>query len=649
MITGTAANDVLQGTSSDDTILGLAGDDWIDGGSGADTIDAGEGNDVVTISGTQHITVYHADGGAGTDTLVLAGTGQFWPTDVRNFEILSIGASGQFMELSGFSNIVLDSGVRAELSYSFNPNASVQMNGGIFILGMNSSIRDLSASSSGEVFRIAIGASVSGGVNLGAGTDRFGTAASTLDLSRNSPFGGSVSGGEGFDEVELGTLDGTPTIVEHYRSDLSRLIDFEQLTVRTNSLPGSPRFVADVTFAGAHSFTSVSLGAFGRFAFDGATLPIAVVQLGEGSELTIAAGSSLGEIRVLPSGPEFEAYGAARRAVTIVNAGELRGGVTLGDHDDVYDGRSSSYGTSVSGGLGNDLLLGGSGDDLLLGDAGNDRLFGGSGADSLTGGLGDDLYEVDHVADAVFEKAGGGSDQVFAYVDFTLSGQIETLNMSFGNQRHGGGDSSDNLIIGNGAANMLAGFGGNDRIEGGAGNDVVLGGTGADIMIGGDGNDIYEVDNVGDAAFEAAGGGTADNVYAYVDFALGANVENLVMAYGNQRFGTGNAGDNIIVGNASGNVIEGGAGYDTLTGGGGSDFFIIKPGFGVDVVTDFAAGAGSQDALLFSSTLFTSFAGVMANAAQVGADVWIGDGNGNTVVLTGVAMSSLHQDDFGFV
>ena len=85
-----------------------------------------------------------------------------------------------------------------------------------------------------------------------------------------------------------------------------------------------------------------------------------------------------------------------------------------------------------------------------------------------------------------------------------------------------------------------------------------------------------------------------------------------------------------------------------MTGGAGSDLFIVNENFGVEVITDFAAGAGSEDAVLFSRSLFTTFNQVMANAAQVGADTWIGDGLGNTVVLTGVQIGSLHPDDFGF-
>jgi Ca2+-binding RTX toxin-like protein len=316
---------------------------------------------------------------------------------------------------------------------------------------------------------------------------------------------------------------------------------------------------------------------------------------------------------------------------------------------------------------GNDRLDGGTGEDRLEGGDGADILIGGSGADVMLGGDGADTYEVDNTSDVVSEGLGQGTDQVFSYVNYAMPDNVENLYMNYGNQTYGYGNALDNIIIGNAQANVIEGRSGNDVIVGGAGNDIVdggagndrleggdgidvlLGGTGADLMVGGDGSDFYEVDNAGDVVFEQAGEGTADNVYAYVDFALPDNLDNLVMVYGNQRFGTGNAGDNIIVGNGQSNVIEGGAGYDTMTGGAGSDFFIVRPGFGVDVITDFQAGAGTEDAILFSTTLFTSFSQVMANSAQVGADTWIGDGLGNTVVLVGVQMTNLHPNDFGWI
>ena len=202
------------------------------------------------------------------------------------------------------------------------------------------------------------------------------------------------------------------------------------------------------------------------------------------------------------------------------------------------------------------------------------------------------------------------------------------------------GGSGNDTLIGNGAANVL---------QGGLGNDVLLGGAGADILIGGSGSDLYEVDDLGDVVVESPGQAAADVVFAYVNFALPRGVEHLVLSYGNQTYGYGNELDNIIIGNAQGNVLEGGGGYDTITGGPGSDLFIVNPNFGVDVITDFVAGQGTEDAIYFSRQLFGSFQQVLNNAAQVGLDTWIGDGLGNTVVLQNVALSSLHPDDFGFI
>lgn len=211
------------------------------------------------------------------------------------------------------------------------------------------------------------------------------------------------------------------------------------------------------------------------------------------------------------------------------------------------------------------------------------------------------------------------------------------LGVVIENARTGAGADT---LIGNAAANML---------HGGAGNDVLLGGAGSDVLFGGSGSDIYEVDDLGDSVVEGDEAGSSDIVFSYVDFTLASGAEHLVLSYGNQIYGYGNAGHNIIIGNSRGNVLEGRAGYDTITGGAGSDLFIVNPGFGVDVITDFSAGPGTEDAVYFSRQLFSNFQQVLNNSAQVGTDTWIGDGLGNTVVLQNVQLSSLHADDFGFI
>jgi VCBS repeat-containing protein len=89
---------------------------------------------------------------------------------------------------------------------------------------------------------------------------------------------------------------------------------------------------------------------------------------------------------------------------------------------------------------------------------------------------------------------------------------------------------------------------------------------------------------------------------------------------------------------------------DLLTGAGGDDLFVFSDGHGADTVTDFQAGAGTDDALDLSGVSeITDLADLLANhATDVGANMEIDTGNGNSVTLIGVNATDLHQDDFLF-
>ena len=58
---------------------------------------------------------------------------------------------------------------------------------------------------------------------------------------------------------------------------------------------------------------------------------------------------------------------------------------------------------------------------------------------------------------------------------------------------------------------------------------MLNGGRGNDTLAGGAGNDTYWVDSTGDRITEGASAGT-DTVMAAVDWTLGANLENLILA-----------------------------------------------------------------------------------------------------------------------
>jgi serralysin len=141
------------------------------------------------------------------------------------------------------------------------------------------------------------------------------------------------------------------------------------------------------------------------------------------------------------------------------------------------------------------------------------------------------------------------------------------------------GGSGADTMIGNEVDNVLTGNTGNDTIAGNAGNDTLNGGVGIDSMTGGTGNDLYFIDVAGDQVFELAGEGT-DTVSSGIDYALGGNVENLVLT-GSAASGTGNELDNVLTGNALANRLDGGAGADRLVGGDGTDW--LTGGAGGDI------------------------------------------------------------------
>ncbi len=210
-------------------------------------------------------------------------------------------------------------------------------------------------------------------------------------------------------------------------------------------------------------------------------------------------------------------------------------------------------------------------------------------------------------------------------------------------------------------------------------------------MLGGVGDDIYTVDNVNDVVTEFSGEGTADQVNSTVSFALGLNVEKLVLGGSADINGTGNGLDNYILGNGGSNTLIGGAGKDVISGGAGNDFITggldgdqLTGGLGADTFVyttlgDFGSGgtndrisdfnradgdkldltgvdansnlATDQAFTFLGAGAFTHTAGELRSTATASGNIVQGDVNGDgvadfTFVVVGPA--SLVSGDFFF-
>jgi Ca2+-binding RTX toxin-like protein len=282
--------------------------------------------------------------------------------------------------------------------------------------------------------------------------------------------------------------------------------------------------------------------------------------------------------------------------------------------------RVTLTGTAELGG-GNEfanLITGNGIANSLVGHGGNDTLDGGAGYDSMEGGDGDDVYVIGALNDVILEAEDAGIDtarvafSVAASTLYTVGSNVENAVLTGTGAVHLAGNALDNRLIGNASANSLNGAAGNDTLAGAAGNDT------------------YIVDTAGDEIVEAAGGGTDSARSTAATFALGANVEHLVLL-GGALAGTGNASANAITGNASANTLDGGAGNDTLTGGLGDDVYVVNTT--TDRVVELAGGGVDT----IQSTVGFSLAALpqVENLVLFGSAPVNATGNGDNNVLTG--------------
>ncbi|MEO1210418.1 MAG: hypothetical protein AAFX78_12820 [Cyanobacteria bacterium J06638_20] len=228
----------------------------------------------------------------------------------------------------------------------------------------------------------------------------------------------------------------------------------------------------------------------------------------------------------------------------------------------------------ISALAGNDRVSGLAGNDRLAGQEGNDRLIGGAGRDNLLGGSGRDVL----LGGADDDRLLGGTDD-------------DRLNGNGGNDRLVGGAGSDTLR-GDAGADTLVGGVANDTLLGGSGNDRLLGSAGDDALNGQSGNDIVR----------------------------------------------GGSGNDVLRGGIGNDRLIGDQGNDLITTGEGRDRIVIRPGQGLDRVTDFSDG---QDRIVLGGIRFEQL-----SIQQRNNHVLISVGSERLLRLNNTQVGAISEADF---
>jgi len=677
---GSTAPVTTTGTIAAEILIGGRGDDVLTGGGGGDVFHAGAGNDRMIV---EDLAFDLADGGTGTDTLVLGGAGlsldlanPLVAAKLQGIERIDLTGTGnntlivsQLALLGGIGSVV---GGKHILVVERNVGDTVQfaesnwINAGTFIAS-NEKFERWVLGNAEVHFRIGAGATIVGT----AGDDVISTTVTVPGQPLATALNDVIDGGLGADRMAAGAGDdvyivdnvGDRTIeaagegVDLVRASISWTLadNVENLELSSgadhgfgnglaNRITGN---AADNTLDGGLGADSLA-GGLGNDTYWVDDVGDVVVEGVNGGIDTVLSSithtlqanvenltlTGAGAINGTGNGLDNWLTGNAGINTLAGAAGNDTYVVDLGDivveqagqgTDTVRASASFVLGANVENlTLTGSAHINGTGNglaNLIEGNAGNNVLDGGAGADTMAGGLGDDTYRVDVAGDVVTEGVDGGMDTVEAWVSWRLDStfNVEILRLMGTADLNGVGDHRSNFLYGNSGRNLLIGAGGDDVLDGGANNDAMLGGIG---------DDTFVVDSLGDVVVEEAGEGT-DTVNASLSWALGANFEQLRLMGTANLDGAGNALNNVLFGNAGRNVLDGGAGADMMNGGLGDDIYTVDQ---TDDAVVEVAGGGTD--LVQSSVSFVLGANVENLALKLSANI---DATGNELanVLTG--------------
>lgn len=368
--------------------------------------------------------------------------------------------------------------------------------------------------------------------------------------------------------------------------------------------------------------------------------------------------------------------------------------IALGDGNNSFAGGGAWVGSLLSF-KGDDTfkMAGTSADQVSMGDGKNTFVGGSEWVGSLRSGDGNDtvtvkdgsveMIDLGHGQNTINIIGSGWVASVVAYDDkdvlkITGTSQVGSINLGAGNNIIQTGTNwvgsivtygdDDTVRIGSGGAELVTmGAGNNTLIAAGwvgnvqayGGNDTVtlgVGGAGHVALYGGD--DMVHVSETTDDGTTMLDGGKGTDTVDFGSFSIDVQISlsdpleyvtntAIFVVTGFENLTTGSGNDELL-GSSVANILNAGKGTDTMTGGGGADTFVFASGDGHDTIEDFDP-AESDVIDLSAVTQITSFSDLTANhMEQMGSDVVIDDGAGDTITLKDVTLASLSAGQFVF-
>jgi len=668
---GGSGSDQLTGSNTDNLLQGGLGDDQLAGGLGSDSYlyASGDGNDTIDES---------EDDGA-TDRLVLSDLVNSDVTfslglDSADDLVLSVNATGQVITItnqfsvthpgSGIEQLVFADGTiwtRAEISAAFDKNAAP-------VLGANAGLT-LSAGAIGTIgsalldfddidntdaeitytvtVAVAHGTLYRDGVALGV-NDTFTQADLNADLITYEHDGGQITS----DSFTFDVTDPTTGSVTGQTFAVTVTADAITGTTGDDDLSGTSgddRFVGglgnDTLEGGLGSDTYVyELGDGIDWINDwGDVTDTDVIQLGSGisaGNVRVERGSqSIWDmVLVLNGSDQITVEGHFGNNIQFIEEVRFNGGPTWTEEDlrlSYLAQHSTTGADTIDGFFVDDVIYAGAGDDTVYAYDGDDTIVGGTGNDYLEGLQGADTYQFD---------SGDGFDWIQEWSDPSAG--------------------ADRIVFGSG---IQVGDVSVDRADGAFYDlELTIGNGGDGIRILNQFQDgwetveefhfhdqtVWTADTVKEIYLASPATSGNDDIYAFFgdDVLEGGGGNDSLYGYAGNDTLIGGAGDDALDGDEGDDTLVGGAGDDYIFGGSGDDSFVFAAGDGFDWISDFVAGQGSDDVIeIQGMDGITSFADILDIAAEYGGNTWLEFNANDNVVLEGVALNSLHADDFQFV